>query len=169
MKTKYLAEGQLALFRKAFDNQYLMDIYGGYPYIGLLSALPLSTGDGVDGMEELFDGVSIGGYSRLPLSTSLFTSGNLTYSTELAASGWQVEYNGQIIFNPATQDWGPVVGAVIFYARVTPEGTLRITPMLSLEFVSPQIILTNQRIVIPNNTSAKMRIIELIRKQLLQT
>lgn len=168
MKTKYLAEAQAAITAgKVLTNAYALDLAIGFPYIGLLSSLPNEGGDGVEGMGELYGGGGTAGYERLPLILASFTNPELVYSTELASSGYQTTYNAEVSFNPATENWGSVVGVVVFYARVD-GGSLRITPMYTAEFETPVTINTNNKLVIPNLANAKLKFIELIRKQVIQ-
>ena len=188
MKTRYLAEAELALIRGDTSNKYLLDVLG-LPYqVGLLSALPTNfsqgAGDNWSGARELFytttytypdtleQLVGINHNNVGPTTSHKYTSvafnkaniGNpsLVYNAGLTASGMGIQFNQEIIFPDAAENWGVVRGVVIYAIRNS--GGIRITPIMVGELVSPVTVLAGQIFKIPNTSTSKIRYIEFTRK-----
>lgn len=172
MKTKYLAEAQLSILNLNTTNQYLIDIIAGDLFVGLLSSLPQENKDGWEGAGELFNtpnalflpgikepSVTTGGYQAVPLDRSKLILPALV-NTSLGLSGMLVEYREDIVFPIATSDWSEaVLGLVVYCANST-----RITPLFTIEFLTPAGVNFEDQVVIENTPNTRMRAIELIKK-----
>lgn len=160
MKTRYLAEANLAMLKADYGNEYLKDALTSYLYVGLLSSLPDESGDGWQGAGEIFNditqneeigqptGINWGnytsGYAPQILSRSSFTTPTFYNNTEIAASGMSMYYNDIIEFSTATGSWGNIIGLVFYGSRVGSAG-LRITPLFTVAFDSPVTISADTR------------------------
>lgn len=181
MKTTYLlqAENCLLDFNRGSSNPYFLDVTLGDYYVGLLSALPTDGRDGWQGAAELYSvpGVLVGGLPGIkPLATttgayypqqitkSSFTLPGITNVPSQSVSGIVTEYQAAIEFPIATADWGQdtVKGLVLYALRGT-----RLTPLLTVPFLTPKTVTKDRRLVIPNNSSARLRVIDLIKKNTL--
>lgn len=172
MKTRYLAEAQLSILNQNPTNQYLIDILAGDFFVGLLSSLPLEGKDGWQGAGELFNvpgspylagikepSINTAGYQAVPLNRTKFILPTLV-NTSLGLSGMVVEYRDEITFPIATASWGPaVLGLVVYCANQT-----RITPLFTIEFLTPAAVNFEDQVVIQNTENTRMRAIELIKK-----
>lgn len=175
MKTKYFAKAQLAMldFNSALNDPEFLDVLNGYYYAGLLSSLPLeNTDDGWTGAGELFSNpnetqflrgiknpsISTGSYQPVRLVKSNFIVPTVV-NTSLGVSGVVNEYQAEILFPIATASWGSVRGLVVYAVRDT-----RITPLFTVPFISPSVVATNDQVKIENTSTARMRAVELIKK-----
>ena len=172
MKTRYLAEAQLALldFNKAIANEDFQDVVNGVYFVGLLSSMPLEGKDGWEGAGELFNvpggpylpgikdpSITTGDYRPVQLDRSKFIV-PVVVNTSLGLSGVVNEYQAPIVFPVASTSWGPVRGLVVYAV------TSRITPLFTIEFISPSIVGFEDQVTIPNESNTRMRAIELIKK-----
>jgi len=189
MKTRYLAEAELSLLNGNTSNVYLLDVTTNPAYqIGLLSALPTNfnsgAGDNWKGARELyslgvyshpdtlvqFNGINHNnfgsqtphGYSSRPFFKSSISQASLTYNNTLGVSGMGIQFNSEIIFDEAKQNWGTIRGIVVYGVRFVDQ-QLRITPLMVSELITPVVINTGQRFKIPNTNSSRIRFIELTR------
>lgn len=184
MKTRYYAEAQGALLKGDFSNDYLVDLYSGSLYIGALSSMPDSGGDGWQGAREVFSsdieeeeslfpfGVTDpalyqGAYTPINVAKSQFTDPTLVRYEDQAVSGVALELQSQVTFNIATLAWGSVVGCVLYTTRAVGI-TLRITPLATIEFIAPKVVTVNDRLIIPNSDGSRIRLIELMQRQILE-
>jgi hypothetical protein len=174
MKTKYLAEAQLATLldtTRLFSNNYFLDVTIGTYFVGLLSALPLDNKDGWEGARELFStttGPYLPGIKDPSVNTGsyqpeIMTKGDFILPTlvdsNLGLSGMLTEYRKEITFPVATSNWGNILGLVVYALRGS-----RITPLFTIPFVAPANVLTNDQVTIRNEPNTRMRVIELIKK-----
>ena len=180
MKTRYLAEAQTSLMlnqARTLTNPYFTDVFQGIYFVGLLSSLPLEAKDGWQGAGELFHqpdptllagikpaSVTTGGYRPIEISRVNFLTPTLVASNFEGLSGVLIEYQAQIDFPTATADWGIVKGVVIYATRALSGQPLRVTPLLTLPFHTPVEVTISDELSILNTGSARMRSIELIKK-----
>lgn len=183
MKTRYYAEAQQALLQGDFTNPYLVDVYTGILYLGLLSSMPNVGRDGWQGAGELFNTGSAAealypsgvtpvanyqnGYAAVGISRSAFSDPELYFYADASLSSVVTEYRQEIEFPTATGNWGSVVGCALYAVRSTASG-LRITPLVSVEFISPIVTSANRKIKIPNSAGSRIRVIELLQRQILE-
>jgi len=191
MKTRYLAEAELALIQGNTGNEFLQDVLG-LPYqIGLLSAMPTNfaagAGDNWNGAREIFSNATYTypGSSRTlqgvnynnigPTTSHKYTSvainkGNITapglvYNASLGASGMGIQLNQEVVFPQAAENWGLIQGIVVYAVRIT--SGLRITPIMVAELITPQTVSSGQTFKIPNTSDSRIRFIEFTRKTVL--
>jgi len=181
MKTTYLlqAENSLLDFSRGSNNPYFLDVTEGLYFVGLLSALPDDGKDGWLGAAELFSvpgvlvnglpgikplAVTTGSYYPQQITKANFSLPGITNVPSQSVSGIVVQYNGAIEFPIATADWGAgtIKGLVLYALRGT-----RLTPLLTAPFLTPKTVLTDRRLIIPNESASKLRIIDLIKKNTL--
>lgn len=174
MKTRYLAEAQLALLldtTRSFTNNTFLDVTTGTYFVGLLSALPFDNKDGWEGARELFSttagpflpgiknpSTNTGSYQPQVITRGDFISPVLV-NTDLALSGMVTEYRKEINFPVATANWGNILGMVVYAVRGS-----RITPLFTVPFISTVNVLVNDQVKIENTENTRMRAIELIKK-----
>lgn len=172
MKTRYLAEAQLSILNLNTTNQYLIDILAGDLFVGLLSSLPEENKDGWEGAGELFNApgspylpgikepsINTAGYQAVPLNRSKLIVPTLV-NTSLGLSGMLVEYREDIVFPIATSDWSEAVLGLVVYCANGP----RITPLFTIEFLTPAGVNFEDQVVIQDTANTRMRAIELIKK-----
>lgn len=173
MKTRYLAEAQLGVLdlNKSLTNSNFLDVVNGTYYVGLLSSLPLEGKDGWEGAAEIFSqaptiflsgikdpSITTGSYQPVLIQKNNFIAPTLV-DTSLGLSGVLTEYRAEIQFPVATANWGVIRGIVVYTARET-----RIIPLFTIPFVSTSTVNTNDQLTILNTSNARMRAIELIKK-----
>ena len=173
MKTKYLADAQLALLdiSKAVLNENFLDVFNGDYFVGLLSSMPFENKDGWEGAGELFNtpggpflpgiknpSITTGGYAQVSINRSKFIAPVLV-NTNLGLSGMVAEYREDIVFPVATADWGQVRGLVVYAANIN-----RIKPLFTVEFVSSAFVNFEDQVTIPDTGNTRIRAIELIKK-----
>lgn len=181
MKTTYLlqAENCILDINRGAANPYFLDVTLGDYYVGLLSALPTEGKDGWEGAAELYSvpgvlvgglpgikelTVTTGGYYPQQIVKASFTLPSITNVPSQSVSAIVTEYQRSIEFPIATADWGTdsVKGLVLYALRGT-----RIIPLLTVPFLTPKTVLRDRRLVIPNNSTSRLRIIDLIKKNTL--
>lgn len=180
MKTRYLAEAQTSLLlnqTRTLTNPYFNDVLNGTYFVGLLSSMPLEAKDGWQGGGELFNqadpnllggikpgSVTTGNYRAVEISRTNFLSPRLVGSNFEGLSGILTEYQAQIDFPTATADWGVVRGVVVYATRAVTGQPLRVTPLFTLPFITPASVTEDDELSILNTGTARMRAIELIKK-----
>lgn len=180
MKTRYLAEAELNLLNTigGASNPIFRDMFDGSIFVGLLSSLPQTGKDGWQGAAELYSTptavapylqgvkhptVLTGAYYPTQINRSLFTAPSLV-DTPIGVSGVASEYQAEITFPVASLAWGNVLG-VVFY--LVSSDLSRITPLFTTAFTSPVSIGVDDKLTIENSPSARVRAIELIKKNTL--
>ena len=179
MKTNYLAKAELNLLNtnNGVTNPVFLDMFDGSIFVGLLSALPITGKDGWEGGREFYSpntptsyilgvkdpNIATGSYYPVQVNRNLFSTPSLV-NTPLGVSAVASEYQGEIVFPVASIAWGTAVGLVFYLVS---RDITRITPLFTVPFTQPVTIGVDDKLKIDNTSSARVRAIELIKKNTL--